>query len=175
VTRLGYGERYKCCDKVIRALPGLLTSFPNTRYEIVGRGPLRHELRKLASELGVGAHVQCPGYLNDQQLEQAYRHADVLVMPSIGEGFGIVFLEAWKHGLPVVAGNQDASAEVVTHGLNGLCVNPDSLEEITGAITALLQDRGRAFRMGAAGYRTVLECYTHAHFRQRLAEILRES
>ena len=96
------------------------------------------------------------------------------MLPSVGEGFGIVFLEAWKHRLPVVAGNKDASAEVVTHSHNGLCVDPDSPQELAEAVTGLLRNPKRAERMGGAGYETVLERYTHAHFRQRLWEILRD-
>jgi glycosyltransferase involved in cell wall biosynthesis len=171
VTRLGYGEWYKGCDKVIRALPSILSRFPNTHYDIVGRGPLRHELRKLAVDLGVDKHVHLLGYVDDAELDQTYRRAQLLVMPSIGEGFGIVFLEAWQHCLPVVAGNKDASAEVVTHGLNGLCVNPDSVEEIAAAVNTLLKDTHQAATMGNNGRKTVLERYTHRHFRQTLAEI----
>jgi glycosyltransferase involved in cell wall biosynthesis len=95
-----------------------------------------------------------------------------MVMPSTGEGFGIVYLEAWKHGLPVVVGNQDASAEVVTHGVNGLCVNPASVEEIAEALIGLLKDPKTVARMGRQGYRTMLERYTHDHFRNRLWQIL---
>jgi glycosyltransferase involved in cell wall biosynthesis len=175
VTRLSRKDRYKGCDKVIRALPTVLAAVPDAHYDIVGDGPLRPQLRELAEQLGVESRVHLHGYVEDQDLETLYGRARVMVMPSTGEGFGIVFLEAWKHSLPVVAGNKDASSEVVQHGWNGLCVDPDSVEAIAEALIMLLCDSRLAWRMGRNGNRTVMERYTHEHFCQRLAELLREA
>ncbi len=172
VSRLSPKDRYKGCDRVIRTLPRVLAEVPSARYEVVGEGSLRPELERLAEELGVRRAVRFLGYVDDQTLDQVYRRAHVMVMPSTGEGFGIVYLEAWKHGLPVIVGNRDASAEVVTHGVNGLCVDPDSIEDLAGATIGLLKDLPRAARMGQRGYETVLERYTHDHFRSRLWQIL---
>jgi phosphatidylinositol alpha-1,6-mannosyltransferase len=173
VTRLSGQDTYKGCDKVIRAMPSILARVPEACYDLVGEGVLRPGLERLAEELGVRDHVQFHGYVDDRQLERIYQSADLFVMPSTGEGFGIVYLEAWKHGLPAVAGNQDASAEVVTHGRNGLCVDPHSVEQIAEAVVALLNDPERAAAMGREGYRTVRGTYTHAHFRRNLWRILR--
>ena len=172
VTRLGRQDRYKGCDKVIRAMPRVLSEVPGARYHLVGDGPLRPELERLSGELGVRDQVRFHGYVDDRALERIYEEAHLLVMPSSGEGFGIVFLEAWKHGLPVIVGNHDASAEVVTHGVNGLCVDPESVPEIAQAVLTLLKDRGKARAMGQRGYQTVLERYTHDDFRRTLAGML---
>ena len=154
-------------------MPLILARVPEACYDLVGEGALRPELERLAEQVGVRDRVRFHGYVDDRQLERIYQSADLLVMPSTGEGFGIVYLEAWKHGLPVVAGNQDASAEVVTDGRNGLCVDPYSVEQIAGAVVALLTDPERAAAMGREGYRTVSGAYTHAHFRGNLWRILR--
>lgn len=172
VTRLCGQCTYKGCDQVIRAMPLILARVPEACYDLVGEGALRPELERLAEQVGVRDRIRFHGYVDDHQLERIYRSADLLVMPSTGEGFGIVYLEAWKHGLPVVAGNQDASAEVVTHGRNGLCVDPHSVEQITEAVVTLLTDPERAAAMGREGYRTVSGAYTHAHFRRNLGRIL---
>ncbi len=172
VTRLGWKDRYKGCDKVIRALPRILAEVPEAQYDLVGGGPLRVELERLAEATGVRSRVRCLGYVDDERLNQIYERARLLVMPSTGEGFGIVFLEAWRHGLPVVAGNRDASAEVVTHGFNGLCVDPDSEAEIADAVLRLLKDHHVANEMGRNGYETVLGRYTHDHFRETLWQVL---
>nr|AIW63114.1 glycosyltransferase [uncultured bacterium] len=174
VARLDDGARHKGCDSVIRALAILRRSRKEVHYYIAGGGPLREQFERLAAELGVASSVHFLGYLDDRQLEQTYRSAHAFALPSTGEGFGIVFLEAWKHRLPVVAGNVDASSEVVTHGVNGICVDPRSPEKIAGAIETLVKDPETATRMGLAGHRTVTLQYTHEHFRRRLAEILRE-
>ncbi|MCL5263728.1 MAG: glycosyltransferase family 4 protein [Chloroflexi bacterium] len=174
VARLAPADRYKGCDMVIRALPKVLSVFPTAHYNIVGEGPLKEELHALAKELGVIDHVHLLGYLDDDQLESVYERSHLFVMPSSKEGFGIVFLEAWKHGLPVISGNVDASPEVIAHGVNGLTVNPYSVDEIGEAIITLLGDRDEAVEMGQEGYQTVLQRYTHDHFRQTLAKILAE-
>jgi glycosyltransferase involved in cell wall biosynthesis len=173
VARLSLKDRYKGCDRVLHALPRVLAEVPGARYDIVGDGPLRPELEQLAERLGVRRAVRFLGYVDDDQLEAIYRQARLMVMPSTGEGFGIVFLEAWKHGLPVVAGNRDASREVVEDGVTGLCVDPESPEEIGQAVVRLLADPDYAARLGTQGYRTLLERYTHEKFRDNLREILR--
>jgi glycosyltransferase involved in cell wall biosynthesis len=172
VTRLKLKDRYKGCDKVIRAMPRILAEVPTARYDLVGEGPLRPELEQLAVQVGVRDHIRFHGYVDDKELARIYEEARLLVMPSTGEGFGIVFLEAWKHGLPVVVGNQDASAEVVTHGVNGLCVDPGSVDEIAQAVLVLLKDRQKASRMAQEGYQRILGCYTNEHFRQTLWQVL---
>lgn len=173
VARLSEKDRYKGCDRVLRALPRVLAEVPGARYDIVGDGPLRRELEELAGQLGVRRAVRFLGYVDDGRLEEIYRRASVLVMPSTGEGFGIVFLEAWKHGLPVVAGNRDASSEVVADGETGLCVDPESPDQIGRAVVRLLNDPAYAARLGMQGYQTLLERYTHQTFRDNLWEILR--
>jgi len=113
--------------------------------------------------------------VSDAQLAELYSSASIFVMPSSQEGFGIVYLEAWAHGVPVIAGKHDAGGEVVTHDLNGFTVDPDSPGELAEAITWLLAHPAEARAMGQAGYETVKRHYTHERFRERLAEILQES
>jgi len=175
VARLDRGARHKGCDQVIRAMPILLRSHAETHYYIAGRGPMRIEYERLAAELGVARNVHFLGYLDEGELGEAYRSSHVFVMPSSGEGFGIVFLEAWRHALPVVCGDRDASAEVIRHGFNGLCVNPHSPQEIASALATLANDQNAAARMGQAGHRTVAEQYSHTQFRERLAQILQRT
>ncbi|MCL6544866.1 MAG: glycosyltransferase family 4 protein [Bryobacteraceae bacterium] len=172
VTRLGKLSHYKGCGTVIRAMPLVLKEFPRATYHIVGEGESRPGLEALARQMGVSGRVRFHGLLGDAELERMYQSADVFILPSKGEGFGIVYLEAWKHGLPVIAGNQDAGAEVVTHGHNGLCVDPDSPEQIAAALIELLSAPHRAAEMGEAGRQTVSEKYSHEVFRARLAAIL---
>lgn len=172
VARLRKNARHKGCDMVLRAMPLVLSRFPEATYHVVGEGESRVSLETLARQMGLDGRVQFHGQLGDAELERMYEAADVFILPSKGEGFGIVYLEAWKHGVPVIAGNQDAGAEVVTHGYNGLCVDPDSPEQIATALIELVSDPRRAAEMGEAGRRTVAEKYTHEVFRARLAAIL---
>jgi phosphatidyl-myo-inositol dimannoside synthase len=172
VARLSDCDGYKGHEKVIRAMPAVLADLPEAHYYIIGEGPLRGRLVNLAAQLGVAKHVHLLGHVDDEQLEQLYAHSQVFVMPSKKEGFGIVFLEAWKHFLPVIAGNQDASSEVVEHGLNGLIVDPDDPRSIAQAIVGLLSNPSKMKAMGENGWNTLQRNYTHERFKARFAEVL---
>src|SRR3954464_5003946 len=154
VARLDEWE--KGIGAVIRALPLVIPRVGKVEYTIVGDGKLRADMETLASELGVADRVRFAGRVSDEELLAAYRDADAFVMPSLKEGFGIVYLEAWQHQLPVLAGDRDAGGEVVENGVDGLVVDPTSTQQIADAMVRLLTERGLCERLGAAG-RTKLE------------------
>jgi len=89
-------------------------------------------------ELGLTANVTLAGYVPDHELRSHYNLCDVFAMPSKGEGFGIVFLEAMACGKPVVAGNKDGSVDAVLHGQIGALVDPDSVNDIGLALVQIL-------------------------------------
>lgn len=175
VSRLSLDDRYKGVNRVIYALPLILKRFPDVMYDVIGEGPLVSELKHLARQCDVAEHVHFWGYVTDSELQKAYSQSSIFVMPSTGEGFGIVFVEAWLHGLPVVCGNRDASSEVVTNGLNGITVDPESKEELAGAIILLLSEPEKARRMGVAGYQTALAKYSHEEYLENLSAILKRT
>ncbi len=173
VSRLARGDAYKNIDKVIYALQTLVGEFPGLRYVVLGDGDWRPDLEALARDAGVEAHVEFPGRVPDAQRDALYDRSDLFVLPSTREGFGLVFLEAWQHTLPTIGATEGASAEVIDHGVNGLCIEPTP-PAIAAAVGSLLRDPDRRRRMGEAGRRTVEERYTHRQFRERLGTILEE-
>lgn len=175
VARLRPEERTKGVDTLIRAMPALARSIPAARLRIVGDGPQRPELESLARSLGVADRVECAGRLSDEELDQAYATAAVFALPSAQEGFGIVYLESWRHGLPVVAGDADAGAEVVERGMTGLLVRAGDAAALAEALAALLRDPARRAVMGEAGRAAVAARWTHDRFRARLDAILRDA
>ena len=112
VGRMSASERYKGQDRVINALPSLIAAGLHVVYVIAGEGDDRLRLERLARQVGVSDCVRFVGALPRQTLIEAYRMADLFVMPSTGEGFGIAFLEAMACGTPAlgldVAGARDA-------------------------------------------------------------------
>ncbi len=142
VARLSARERYKGSDRVIHALSSLRQSHGAIRFIIVGDGDDRPRLELLARELGVEKEVSFAGFVSDDELADYYRLADVFVMPSTGEGFGIVFLEAMGCGTPVVAGNRDGSVDAVDGGRLGMLVDPENVESISAGIARILDRRG---------------------------------
>lgn len=129
VARLWSGDIYKGVDVTIRALPKILTVFPAVKYVVIGRGDDQPRLAKLAKDLGVAEQIIFAGFVADDELIDHYRLADVYVMPS-KEGFGIVYLEAMACGVPVVAGDDDGSADPLQDGKVGWQVphrDPDAV------------------------------------------------
>ena len=155
VSRLAGSDRYKGHDRVIRTLPRVLMDYPETIYLVVGDGDDRPRLEALAVEFGVREKVRFAGLVSSEELPDYFRLADVFVMPSTGEGFGIVFLEALASGIAVIGGNQDGSVDALADGVLGSAVDPENDEEITSAIRAALRnsvtkvDRASRFKIQA--------------------------
>jgi phosphatidylinositol alpha-1,6-mannosyltransferase len=143
VSRLSSLERYKGHDRVIRMLPQVLSQHPDSIYLIVGDGDDRPRLESLAVECGVVKNVQFTGFVPAEELPDYFRLADVFVMPSAGEGFGIVFLEAMATGVRVIGGSQDGSRDALCDGALGTLVDPENCEELVSALLAALDNPAR--------------------------------
>ncbi len=172
VARMGRGDFDKGHAIVIRALPRVLACFPSLTYHVVGNGDGRRSLQQLANELGVTASVRFHGDTTQADLEQLYAHSTIFVLPSQNEGFGLVFVEAMAHSLPVIGGNLDATPEVVANGETGILVDPRDPEAVSLAILGLLRDRRRASDLGAAGARRAREYFGYERFGNKLWTII---
>jgi phosphatidyl-myo-inositol dimannoside synthase len=123
VGRLSSQEQYKGHDKVLRALPGLkLSDGRSLRYLIAGDGDDLPRLRQMAHDLGCVDKVNFLGHVQHDDLPDLYRAADVFVMPSEGEGFGIAFLEAMSSGTPSVGLAAGGAPDALGDGELGGCV-----------------------------------------------------
>jgi phosphatidyl-myo-inositol dimannoside synthase len=142
VGRMDPAERCKGQDKVIEALPEILRTLPNVVYLIAGSGADRTRLETLARTVGVEKHVVFAGGVPPDELPQLYRLADLFVMPSTQEGFGIVFLEAAASGVRPVGGNADGSADALADGTVGTAIDPANAETLAAAIRQGLADGG---------------------------------
>jgi phosphatidyl-myo-inositol dimannoside synthase len=158
VTVARLEDRYKGHDVVLRALPLVRAQVPDVVWRIVGDGPLRPTLEDRVSALGLEDAVMFLGSLSDEDRDQELARAHVFCMVSrlpaggfAGEGFGIVYLEANAHGLPVVAGAVGGATDAVVHGKTGLLVDPEDHVAVADALVTLLRDRETAERMGRDG------------------------
>ncbi len=134
VGRLCRSEKYKGHEIVMRAVKTLLAENPNLKYLIVGSGDLRADLEEMSVNMGIKNKIIFAGRVSEEELPDYYRASDLFIMPSTGEGFGIVYLEAMACGLPVIAGNQDGSVDALKNGELGVLVDPYSVKEIEKAI-----------------------------------------
>ena len=175
VSRLWPEERYKKIDRVIEAMPAVLKAVPDALYVIAGQGADRPRLERLARTLGVEAHVQFAGALSGDRLAADYQACDVFILPSLGEGFGIVFLEAMACGKACIGAAAGAIPEVIQEGRTGLLVEPDDASAIAGALVRLLQDDRLRQAMGQAGRERYAAEFAPGRFRERLARITEQA
>ena len=143
VSRLNKEEKYKGYDTVIRCMPEIKREFGEVYYIIAGKADSSEieRLNVLIKEVGQQGNVMITGEISEEEIVRYYNSANVFVLPSKGEGFGIVFLEAIYFGLPVVAGNKDGSSEPLLNGKLGKLIDPDNLKEISSAIIYFLSEK----------------------------------
>ena len=155
VSRLATSEQYKGHDQVIRILPQVLREHPDAFYLVAGDGDDRPRLEALAVQCGVADKVMFAGRISHDELVDYYRLADLFVMPSTGEGFGIAFLEAMASGIPVIGGNKDGSLDPLADGTDGIAIDPEDGAALGAAICAALRNPAvvsqRAGRFGCNG------------------------
>jgi len=174
VTRMAEHDRGKNVDAILRAFAVVADRLPNASLVVVGDGHLRAELEAYAATLGLQQRVHFLGKVSDDELDACYGQAAAFVLPSSKEGFGIVYLEAWKHGLPVICGTEGAASEVVAHEVDGFVVDPADCAQLASAMETLLTDATLAGRLGSAGARKAQEHYTDSVFGQRLRNLVTE-
>ena len=172
VSRMDKADDYKGHRVLIQAL-GLLTErFPDVRLTIAGDGDDRADIEAYAAATGHARHIEFVGRVPDARLDQLYGQSAVFALPSAGEGFGLVFLEAMAHGLPCVCGDRDASAEVVADGLTGYCLPPGDPVAVAEGLGRLLADEGLRRRFGEAGRARYQTEFTAEHFKRRVRAAL---
>jgi phosphatidylinositol alpha-1,6-mannosyltransferase len=166
-------------DVVIRALPQILESVPDTVYLIVGSGPMEQTLKTLCQEVGVSDRVIFAGPVADEELPAYYNACDVFVMPSRQfegregvEGFGIVFLEASACAKPVIGGRSGGVNEAITDGVSGLLVDPLDVKALADAVVGLLLDPDRTRRLGMQGRKRVEQEFDWRIQAEKLRDLL---
>lgn len=172
VSRLGANEAEKNIDQLIRAMPKILAAVPKAQLRIIGDGALRPSLEILVDALQVANAVRFDGFVSEEALTQAYDEAALFALPSSKEGFGIVYLEAWLRGLPVIASCHGAGAEIVANGLDGFTVDPTDTAAVADAMICLLTNPTLRARLAAAGLEKLRMHYSDAVLRINLSALV---
>jgi glycosyltransferase involved in cell wall biosynthesis len=155
--------------EVLLQAAGLLRErIPQLEIRIVGNGPEYPRLLQMCRELRVEATVRWLGNLNMSLLAAEYNRADLFCLPSVQEGFGIVFLEAMAAGKPILAARAAAVPEVVR---NGILVDPENPEALAEAIYRLCRDPDLRASLASCGLRDVQEFEMRRVAAQFLAEV----
>jgi glycosyltransferase involved in cell wall biosynthesis len=175
LTRLSATELYKGYDVVIKTVSRLKESFPNIKYLLAGKYDDAEgtRVKNLIKEYKVENEVILTGFVSEKELSGHFLLADLFVLPSRKEGFGIVFVEALIHGLPVICGNADGSLDAIANGELGTAINPDDTRELESAI---IKDLSQPLTVER---RELLQKKSIAYFgentyRQRLEKLIKE-
>ena len=172
--RIVRSERHKGHAELIRSWPLVLRDAPNSQLVIVGQGDGVAELQDLAATLGVKEHVLFTGFVDDRTLREIYARVSLFAMPSRGEGFGIVYLEAMFHRLACIGSVDGAAREVIVDGETGFLVNQGDLNSIAARVTQLLKDAHLRAKFGENGFRRVQAHFSPEQFHSRFANLMRE-
>jgi teichuronic acid biosynthesis glycosyltransferase TuaC len=161
-------------DLLLRAIAKLRQQISTVRCEIVGHGPQRENLCKLAAELQIADRVVFLGRLKRNEVAEKLRRCTIFALLSCYEGLGCVYLEAMASGRPVVACLFQGIGDVIQNGENGFLVEPGNLRQLTSTLSTLLADPTLRHRIADAGQRTVYRKFTLWHQAGHLARIYAE-
>ncbi len=174
VGRWDASEAYKGADHLIAAMPTLLKAFSDLHLVAVGEGSDLPRLQSLARESAASERIHFLPFIAHDQLPSAYSHCTIFAMPSRGEGFGLVFIEAMACGKPAIGGNHGGTPDVIDDGVNGYLIRYGDVGQLVDRLTRLLSDDSLRQSMGAQALAKVQRDFTFARFSAELDAIFEE-
>jgi phosphatidylinositol alpha-1,6-mannosyltransferase len=176
VTIIGRIDNY--CYKghfpLIQCWPDVVAKIPSARLLIVGTGPGMLEVQKKAANSSASRSIVFQGYVPEEQMDKIWKQTAILAMPSRGEGFGLVYIEAMRHGRPVIASIHDAASEVNIDGFTGLNVDLDLPGQLSAYIINLLSDQNKIIELGMNGKRIWKQHFCYTAFKRRFLSIFND-
>ena len=152
---VGGNIQRKGLQTVLKSLQKLKQSYLNLQLHVIGKNQNIERIKKRSDLMGLTECVKYFGWILPQEMKKYYRRSTVFVMPSLMEGFGLVFLEAMAQGLPVIGGKTGGTVELIKNNKNGILVKPDNEKELNNAILSLLNKDKLRNNIIQNGYETV--------------------
>jgi phosphatidylinositol alpha-1,6-mannosyltransferase len=174
VGRWSANERYKGADQLIRAIAELRSAFPDIHLVLVGSGDDLSRLKQIAAGLSLNEAIHFLGDLSREELAGCYRSAELFAMPSTGEGFGLVFLEAMAFRKPIIGVAAGGCVDLLADGVNARVVPPNDSFALVRALDELLRDKTLAAQMGLRGGEIARDKYRFDVFEHDLERVLLE-
>jgi glycosyltransferase involved in cell wall biosynthesis len=160
-------------DLLIEAIPRVLSVYPSAKFVLAGDGEMRGNLETRARQLGIMHAVRFLGYRRDEELVRLFKLADVVCVPSRNEPFGIVVLEAWGAGKPVVVTQTGGPNEYVWHEITGLKIYP-APDSVAWGIETMFSNFDRARQMGHNGRAALEERFGWETIANRTLDVYRQ-
>lgn len=172
LARMLKSENYKGHRELIEAWPLVLHRLPKAKLWIVGDGDLREELENRVNELGLQDKIRFLGRVSEEKKQNLIMQCRCLALPSRGEGFGLVYLEAMRLGRPCLVSRMDAGLEVVNPPEAGLSADPQNLKELAEMLCKLLTPGSVWEKWSYQARRRYEEHFTARHFQNRFLSAL---
>ena len=174
ILTVGYLVKRKGIEYLIRAMPMILSEFPDVKLRIIGDGPQRLYLEKLTEKLEIKNNVIFQGLVPHPQIEKFYEKSDIFCLPSLSEGSPTVLREAMACGKPCVATNIIGSNEIVEQGKTGFLVPIKDTSVLAESLLKLLQDEELRYKMGLEARKIAEEKYDWNVIARQYYEIYKE-
>jgi phosphatidylinositol alpha-1,6-mannosyltransferase len=170
VGRLTATEGLKGHNELVDCWPEVVAAVPGARLILAGGGSGLDGMRERVRKSSAAANIDVLGFVPEHRLPELYERAHVFAMPSRQEGFGIVYVEAMRYGLPVIASTHDGGQEVNVDGETGFNVDLRRKDELSEKLIFLLRDRDRAFALGRAGFERWRQHFRFGCFERRFLQ-----
>ena len=174
LARVDASEMYKGHVELIDCWPSVMAAIPDARLLIAGGGDGLGILRARAGASAAASNIEFTGFLPQGEIDALWCRAHVFAMPSRREGFGLVYIEAMRRGVPVIASTQDAGQEINLDGVTGYNVDLEREGELARRTIELLSDKVLARQFGENGREHWRANFCFSAFRRRMEPILTE-
>jgi phosphatidyl-myo-inositol dimannoside synthase len=174
VGRWAASERYKGVDDLIRAVAQLQPKFPSLCLAAVGDGDDLPRLEKIVGDLRVSESIRFLTNLSREEIAACYARSEIFALPSTGEGFGLVFLEAMAFGKPLIGAARGGITDIIEDKVNGLLVPAGDLKSLVEALAELLENESLRMELGRRGAEKVRHRYSFEVFADDLERIIEE-
>jgi phosphatidylinositol alpha-1,6-mannosyltransferase len=159
---------------LIGAWPEVVAAIPEACLLLVGGGSHYEQMRDLARQSSVASKIELPGFVPEKRMPEFWRRAHIYAMPSRVDGFGIVYIEAMRYGLPVIASREDAGQEINADGVTGFNVHLDKPDELAARIIELLRNQDLAAQFGQRAIERWRDNFAFSRFHERFSAILND-
>ena len=167
-------ERDKGHEALISSWSRVVSVVPDARLVIAGAGGHLDYFRKKAAASSAVGNIDFLGFVSEDDLARLYSEATVFAMPSWGEGFGLVYIEAMRHRLPVIASTHDVGQEVNQDGVSGYNIDMRRPDELAERLIGLLGSRDLAAKLGQQGFDRWRAHFCYSRFRDRFRPLAME-
>ena len=165
---------YKGHFPLIQCWPDIVAKVPKAILQIVGDGPGRNEILSAIEKSPVANFINFKGFIPEDKMGEIWKNTKILAMPSLGEGFGLVYIEAMRHGRPVIASIHDAASEININGQTGYNVDLTKPGQLIDRLVYLLNNYNKVIEMGDSGMKRWKRHFCYSAFSNRFKPIFNE-